>query len=67
MSCLNAPNSSILREAGLETRILIGDEDSSPYTTVRRGTLKLIFKLSDRNHLEKSSVKDLYKLKIELI
>ncbi|KAK0172806.1 hypothetical protein PV328_006080 [Microctonus aethiopoides] len=55
-------DSKILKEANLAARVLIGDEDSSTISAVRRGNPNKIFKLSDRNHLKKNFSKDLYKL-----
>ncbi|XP_046602221.1 uncharacterized protein LOC124295712 [Neodiprion lecontei] len=55
-------NSSILKEANLEARVLIGDEDSCTIAAVRRGNPKTIFKLADENHLKKNFSRDLWKL-----
>lgn len=56
-------DSKILKSTGLNVRVVIGDEDSSTIASVRRGTVDKIFKLSDKNHLQKSFKSDLYKLK----
>lgn len=55
-------NSKILKEANLNVRVVIGDDDSSTIAAVRRGNSKEIYKLRDRNHLTKSFSKELYKL-----
>ncbi|XP_074113941.1 LOW QUALITY PROTEIN: uncharacterized protein LOC141537002 [Cotesia typhae] len=55
--------SKILKSTGLSVRVVVGDEDSSTIASVRRGTINKIFKLSDKNHLQKSFQSDLYKLK----
>lgn len=39
--------SAILKEAGLQVRVLIGDEDASTISSVRQGTHFKVFKLSD--------------------
>ncbi|XP_024888392.1 uncharacterized protein LOC112465192, partial [Temnothorax curvispinosus] len=54
--------STILKETGLNVRVLIGDEDSSTIAAVRRGNDETIFKLADNNHLKKHFSKDLYEL-----
>ncbi|XP_043271992.1 uncharacterized protein [Venturia canescens] len=46
-------NSTILKEAKLNVRVLIGDDDSSTIAAVQRGNPETIFKLSDMNHLRK--------------
>ncbi|KAK0160457.1 hypothetical protein PV328_007866 [Microctonus aethiopoides] len=55
-------NSSILKEANLEARVLIGDEDSCTIAAVRRGNPKKIFKIVDLNHLKKIFNRDLWKM-----
>ncbi|KAH0546618.1 hypothetical protein KQX54_012305 [Cotesia glomerata] len=55
-------NSTVLKEANLEARVLIGDEDSCTIGAVRRGNPKKIFKLADQNHLKKNFSQDLWKL-----
>ena len=55
--------SKILKEAGLNVRVLIGDEDSSTIAAVRRGSSERIFKLSDKNHLREHFTGALYDLK----
>ncbi|XP_011859062.1 PREDICTED: uncharacterized protein LOC105556578 [Vollenhovia emeryi] len=55
-------NSTILQEAAVSIRVLIGDEDSSTIANVRRGNSKKVFKLADINHLRKHFVSDLYEL-----
>ncbi|KAK0178543.1 hypothetical protein PV327_007423 [Microctonus hyperodae] len=47
-------------DSNLAARILIGDEDSSTIAAVRRRNPNTIFKLSDRNHLNKNFSKDLF-------
>ncbi|CAH0555169.1 unnamed protein product [Brassicogethes aeneus] len=59
-----ANNSPILKESGLQVRVLIGDEDSSTISAVRKGTTKTIFKFSDKNHLQRSFNTDLYGLRV---
>ena len=46
--------SNILKSVGLNVRVVVGDEDSSTIASIRRGTIDKIFKLSDKNHLQKS-------------
>lgn len=55
--------SKILKSVGLNVRVVVGDEDSSTIASIRRGTINKIFKLSDKNHLQKSFKSDLYQLK----
>lgn len=55
-------NSAILKEAGLNVRVMIGDEDSSTIANVRRGNSQKIFKLADRNHVRKHFTTELYNL-----
>ncbi|XP_066596884.1 uncharacterized protein [Prorops nasuta] len=57
--------SNILQNSCLNVRVLIGDEDSSTISAVRKGANKKIFKLSDRNHLHKLFNSDLYKLRTQ--
>ena len=55
--------SNILKSVGLNVRVVVGDEDSSTIASIRRGRIDKIFKLSDKNHLQKSFRGDLYQLK----
>lgn len=55
--------SKILKDAALNVRVVVGDEDSSTIASIRRGTVDKIFKLSDKNHLQKSFKSDLYQLR----
>ncbi|XP_067215908.1 uncharacterized protein [Linepithema humile] len=55
--------STVLKEIGLNARVLIGDEDSSTIAAVRRESLQSIFKLCDSNHLKKNFLSNLYQLK----
>ncbi|XP_046587819.1 uncharacterized protein LOC124292972 [Neodiprion lecontei] len=54
--------STVVKDAGLNVRVLIGDEDSSTIAAVRRGNSQQIFKLADTNHLRKHFVSELYEL-----
>ncbi|XP_044594135.1 uncharacterized protein LOC123271775 isoform X2 [Cotesia glomerata] len=54
-------HSTILKEAGLQVRVIIGDEDSSMIAAVRADNpTKKFHKLSDKNHLAKNFGKELY-------
>ncbi|XP_046465905.1 uncharacterized protein [Neodiprion pinetum] len=55
--------SSILKDIGLNVRVLIGDEDSSTIAAVRQGNLQTVFKLADSNHLKKNFANALYELR----
>ncbi|CAD6232756.1 GSCOCG00012233001-RA-CDS [Cotesia congregata] len=55
-------NSTILQNASVSARVLIGDEDSSTIANVRRNIREKIFKLADKNHLNKHFVNELYGL-----
>lgn len=55
--------SKILNEAGLKVRVLVGDNDSSTISAVRRGNVDQLFKLSDTNHLNKHVASTLMNLK----
>lgn len=46
-------NSKILKEAGVNVRVVIGDEDSSTIAAVRKDNSETIHKLADKNHLVK--------------
>lgn len=59
-----ANNSNILKKSNLKVRVLIGDEDSSTISAVRKGTTETVFKLSDKNHLQKAFNSDLYGLRV---
>ena len=54
--------SQILRDANVNVRVVIGDEDSSTIATVRKQRSDEVYKLCDRNHLIKNFGKDLYVL-----
>lgn len=56
-------DSKILRSLGLDVRVVVVDEDSSTIASIRRGTVNKIFKLSDKNYLQKSFKRNLYQLK----
>lgn len=56
-------NSVILKNTGLNVRVVVGDEDSSTIAAIRRGTIQKMFKLSDQNHLKKSFKSDIFSLK----
>jgi len=56
-------HSNIIKKAGLNVRVLIGDEDSSTIASVRRENSQRIFKLADSNHIKKHFRNDLYELK----
>ncbi|CAD6210607.1 GSCOCG00010921001-RA-CDS, partial [Cotesia congregata] len=54
-------HSTILKEAGLQVRVIIGDKDSSMIAVVRADNpTKKFHKLSDKNHLAKNFGKELY-------
>lgn len=55
-------NSSILKEANVKVRVLIGDDDSSTIAAIRKNNCDSIYKLSDKNHLTKNFSKELYSL-----
>ncbi|KAG5866740.1 hypothetical protein JTB14_003908 [Gonioctena quinquepunctata] len=54
---------SILKGAGLNVRVPIGDEDSSTIAAVRQGNIETIFELADSNHLKKNFASTLYDLR----
>lgn len=56
-------NSIILKKTGLNVRVVIGDEDSTTISAVRRGNPLTMFKLAGVNHLKKNFIRELYKLK----
>ncbi|XP_034935711.1 uncharacterized protein [Chelonus insularis] len=56
-------DSSILKEANVNVRVLIGDEDSATISSVRKNSAHSIVKFADYNHLRKHFVSDLYSLK----
>ncbi|XP_044594883.1 uncharacterized protein LOC123272250 [Cotesia glomerata] len=64
VGALFANNSSILKESGLKVRVLIGDEDSSTISAVRKGTTETMFKFSDSNHLHRLFSNDVYGLRL---
>uniref|UniRef100_A0ABD2XAY9 Exonuclease domain-containing protein n=1 Tax=Trichogramma kaykai TaxID=54128 RepID=A0ABD2XAY9_9HYME len=55
-------NSNILKEVGLNARVVIGDEDSSSIAKIRKNNSKTIYKLIDTNHRVKNHSKELYEL-----
>lgn len=57
-------HSKILEEAGLQVRVIVGDEDSSMMAAVRKDKSEVTFhKLSDKNHLTKNVSNELYKMR----
>jgi hypothetical protein len=54
--------SNILKEAGLNVRVIIGDEDSSTIAAVRKESSETVHKLADKNHLVKHFTSKLYEL-----
>lgn len=56
-------NSSILKDCNLSVEVVIGDEDAATMATVRRYAQNRIFKIADRNHLNKNFGADIYGLK----
>lgn len=55
-------NSSILKEANLRVRVIVGNDDTGTHKAVNQGSTEHVFKLSDSNHLKKNFQKELYKL-----
>ncbi|KAK0159530.1 hypothetical protein PV327_010976 [Microctonus hyperodae] len=51
-----AGNRSILKESRSQVRILIGDEDSSTISAVRKGIMGTMYKLSDSNHFHSYAI-----------
>lgn len=58
-------NSTILQNASLSARVLVGDEDSSTIANIRKSRREKIFKLADKNHLNKHFINELYGLQKE--
>lgn len=59
-------HSKILKETGLQVRVIIGDEDSSMIAAVRSDEPNRKFhKLADKNHLTKNFANELYKMRNE--
>lgn len=56
-------NSAILKEAGLNVRVLVGDDDNTTISAIRLGNPQQIFKLTDSNHLKKNFMRTLYDLR----
>lgn len=57
-------HSHVLKEAGLQVRCIIGDEDSSMISAVRQDNPNIKYhKLADTNHLVKNFNNELYKLR----
>lgn len=59
---------TILKDAGLQVKVLIGDEDQCAIADINKGAAKSgvnkkVFKLADSNHVKKNFSKKLYKLK----
>lgn len=55
--------STILKEAGLQVRVFVGDEDSSLTAAIRKDNPSVtMYKLADKNHLEKNVSNELYKM-----
>jgi len=55
-------DSKILKEVGLNVRVIIGDEDSSTIAAIRKGSKEIVHKLADKHHLVKHFVSELYGL-----
>ena len=56
-------HSDILKEAKLQVRVIIGDEDSSMISAVRKDRPDITFyKLADKNHLAKNFTRELYEM-----
>ena len=53
---------TILEKMGLNVRVLIVDKDSFTITVVHRGNSPQIFKLAERNHLQRYFGSELYEL-----
>ncbi|KAK0073244.1 hypothetical protein PV325_010035, partial [Microctonus aethiopoides] len=53
-------NITTFQKASVSARVLIGDEDSSTISNVRKSRSEIIFKLADNNHLNKHFVTELY-------
>lgn len=58
-------NSTILQKAAVSARVIIGDENSSTISNVRKNRTEKIFKLADKNHLNKHFVTEFYQLQKE--
>lgn len=57
-------HSNILKEVGLQVRVIIGDEDNSMIAAVRNDNPDVNFhKLADKNHLTKNFSNELYKMR----
>lgn len=57
-------HSNILKEANLQVRVIVGDEDSSMIAAVRADNpLVTLHKLADKNHLVKNFNNELFKLR----
>lgn len=56
-------NSTIMRAAGVDPRIVVGDEDSPTMCPVRRDSVNQKFKLYDGNHSKVNFGRELYKLR----
>lgn len=54
--------SEILAAKGLCAKVFIGDEDSSTIAAIRRDCTDTVYKLADKNHLNKHFTTDLYNL-----
>ena len=53
--------SNILKEKNLNVGVMISDDDSTTISAIKKDN-KMIFKMSDNNHLKKNFTKDLYSL-----
>lgn len=59
-------HSKILKDAGLQVRVIIGDEDSSMIAAVRKDDPCTVFyKLADTNHLIKNFSKEIFALAVK--
>ncbi|XP_046590208.1 uncharacterized protein LOC124293408 [Neodiprion lecontei] len=56
-------DSTILKETGLNVKVLIGDEDSSTIAAVRQNNPQSVHELTDANHLRKNFMSALYDLR----
>lgn len=54
--------SQILKDTGLHAKVVVGDEDSSTIASIRRERSDTVFKLADKNHLNKHFTSELYGL-----
>lgn len=57
-------NSTILKQSNMRVRVVIGDEDASTMAAVRGYSQHRIFKICDRNHLNKNFSGEIFRLKL---